>query len=95
MKIIFKYALLSGGMYNNNFKILFKWLFTLAMLKFLYTILLPNFYPANLKYSIYKYVFTNRVEISVDPDQMDLDLQCFQDRIHLVLAGQGLNFLNS
>ena len=31
----------------------------------------------------------------MDPDQMDLDLQCFQNRINLGSVGQGLNFLNS
>ena len=68
----------------------------LVMLKFLFSCWkFPNFYPANLQYSIYKYVFTIRVEISVDPDQMDLDLQCFQNRINLGSAGHGLNFLNS
>ena len=55
----------------------------------------PQFYPANLQHFSCMYVFSIRVENSVDPDQMlcqkpsDLVLQYFQ-RTNLALQGKGL-----
>ena len=34
--------------------------------------ILPTFYPVNMQYSRYTFVYTGRVENCVDPDQMDL-----------------------
>ena len=44
--------------------------FTFIMLNILYTSLLPNVYPVNLKHSNYEHPFSFRVENNVDPDQM-------------------------
>ena len=44
----------------------------------------PQFYPTDFQDSSYQHVFTNRVENSVDPDQLasqkpaDLDRHCLQ-----------------
>ena len=60
----------------------------LIKLDILCTTLLCKFYPVNWQDSSYLCVFTNRVVNSVDPDQLaspkpaDLDLHCFQHRIH-------------
>ena len=53
----------------------------------------PQFFIL-LTYSIpvvIKNVSTSRVENSVDPDQSDLNLQCFQKKINPGSAGQGLS----
>ena len=42
----------------------------------------PIFYPVNMQLSSFKYIFTIRVENSVDPltKPSDLDLQCYQKK---------------
>ena len=53
---------------------------TKALLSILCTTLLTNFSPVNLQHSSCKYVFSIRVENSVDLDQglYQKDVQCFQ-----------------
>ena len=49
---------------------------------------------------MYLHVFSSREENSVDPDQLasqkpaDLDLQCFQNRIHVYLCSVWYGLLN-
>ena len=58
-KIIFSYALLSGGLNFNHCQVVF-------------FVFIPNFNPVNLQISSCKYVVSIKVDNRVDSDQMAL-----------------------
>ena len=61
---------------------------------YIFSTLLPIFYPHNLHDSSYKQVFISREDNGFDPDQLaspaDLDLHCFQNRKYPSSAWLGL-----